>query len=41
MIDMRTKLIGRFFSKIVQSGFRRHVEANTVFRDGTRPGAGR
>jgi hypothetical protein len=39
--DMRTKLIGHFFSKIVQYGFRLillgdvsgYVEASTVFRD--------
>jgi hypothetical protein len=39
--DMRTKLIGHFFSKIVQYGYRLavvgdvrpHVEASTVFRD--------
>jgi len=39
--DMRAKLIGHFFSKIVQYRFRlvvlgdvrRHVEASTVFRD--------
>jgi hypothetical protein len=39
--DMHTKLIGHFFSKIVQYGFRlvllgdvrRHVEASSVFRD--------
>jgi hypothetical protein len=39
--DMRTKLIGLFFSKIVQYGYRlvvlgdvrAHVEASTAFRD--------
>ena len=39
--DMHAKLIGHFFSKVVQYGFRlvllgdvrQHVEASTVFRD--------